>query len=98
MQKLEWDTAFDDEFVLTSCHEFLDHISLSSSLHTPRYLLLNKPIKKIEIDSFADARMSAYGDCLYLRAFYEKSNKIYPRLELCATKLSDRIFNIYLSF
>lgn len=73
IRKLNWDTIVDDEILLKSWHEFLEHITLLDGVRVPRYLFFNKPSQKDEIHGFADASMTAYGACIYRRSFYDNN-------------------------
>lgn len=87
IRKLDWDTVIEDEIILKSWSEFLNYITLVSSLKIPRYLLLERKIQKVEIHGFADASMAAYGACIYIRSFYD-DDSVYCALASSKSKVA----------
>ncbi|XP_072389582.1 uncharacterized protein [Diabrotica undecimpunctata] len=78
ISKISWNDTIDAD----TLHEWLSFISSLShfkDLSTPRCLFLSQEITGVEIDSFSDASLKAYGACIYLRVTY-KSEQVFCSL------------------
>ncbi|XP_072395161.1 uncharacterized protein [Diabrotica undecimpunctata] len=70
ISKISWNDTIDAD----TLHEWLSFISSLShfkDLSIPRCLFLSQEITGVEIHSFSDASLKAYGACIYLRVTYK---------------------------
>ncbi|XP_072403244.1 uncharacterized protein [Diabrotica undecimpunctata] len=70
ISKISWNDTIDAD----ALHEWLSFISSLShfkDLSIPRCLFLSQEITGVEIHSFSDASLKAYGACIYLRVIYK---------------------------
>jgi Pao retrotransposon peptidase/Family of unknown function (DUF5641)/Protein of unknown function (DUF1759)/Putative peptidase (DUF1758)/Integrase core domain/Integrase zinc binding domain/Reverse transcriptase (RNA-dependent DNA polymerase) len=68
--KIGWDTDISETAILSEWQSFITNLPVLSNLQIPRYVMLDKPILKIEIHTFADASSHAFATCLYVRTIY----------------------------
>lgn len=81
LSKLDWDEKLSVE-LNTEWNNFFQKIPCLQNITISRNLFLNLPVEKIEIHSFCDASLKAYGSCLYLRVLY--ANKVVSCRLICS--------------